>query len=344
MSDSLKDDKAIGFDAATQEKHTPNPGNFIEGISDMLELFGKHTYPIGVDMGDDALTLVQMANGGDTIRLLAADSIEYPPDIKPGSTAWQRWAIKATTESVAHGRFQGKKAIAAMPAGEVFIDTIQMPKAPKGELHNAILNHLKPKLRISPEDVLMEHVKTDSENILVMATDRKKLYRHLAIYEKTRLKIASISVWPMAVLKAYTHLWARHMGQNDKPVMLLDIGKSCTNIVICDSKILYFAHSAPVGAKNLEIERMVDLLKSEMDMCRARFRSIHKGPQVNHIIFVSGHAVDNDIYTQIAKVAKMSAQIGDCFEAVGANHSDKAGNENNLRHANWITAMGLSLS
>jgi Tfp pilus assembly PilM family ATPase len=295
-------------------------------------------------MGDDALTLVQMANGGDTIRLLAADSIEYPPDIKPGSTAWQRWAIKATSELVAHGRFQGKKAIAAMPASEVFIDTIQMPKAPKDKLHNAILNHLKPKLRITPEDVLMEHVKTDSENILVMATDRTKLYRHLAIYEKTRLKVASISVWPMAVLKAYTHLWARHMSQNDKPVMLLDIGKSCTNIVICDRKNLYFAHSAPVGAKNLEIERMVDLLKSEMDMCRARFRSIHKGPQVNHIIFVSGHAVDKDIYSKIAKVAKMSAQIGDCFEAVGANQSDKAGNENNLRHANWITAMGLSLS
>ena len=344
MSDYLKDDKTIGFDAATQARHAPNPSNFIEGISDMLELFGNHTYPIGVDMGDDALTLVQMANDVDAIRLLAADSIEYPPDIKPGSASWQRWAIKATAEAVAHGRFQGKKVIAALPAGEVFIDTIQMPKAPEGELQNAILNHLKPKLQITPDDVLMEHVKTDSENILVMATDKTKLYRHLAIYEKARLKVASISVWPMAVLKAYTYLWARHMGHNDKPVMLLDIGKSCTNIVICDSANLYFAHSAPVGAKNLDIERMVDLLKSEMDMCRARFRSTHKGPQVNHIIFVSGHAVDKDIYSKIAKWAKMSAQIGDCLEAVGANRSDKAGHKNHVRHANWITAMGLSLS
>ena len=310
----------------------------------MLDFFGNHTYPIGVDMGNDALTLVQMANGGNNIRLFAAECIEYPPDIKPGTTAWQRWAIKTTTESVAHGRFQGKKAIAAMSAGEVFIDTIQMPKAPKDKLHDAILSHLKPKLRINPEDVLMEHVKTDSENILVMATDRTKLYRHLAIYEKTRLKVGSISVWPMAVLKAYTHLWARHLGQNDKPVMLLDIGKSSTNIVICDSKNLYFAHSAPVGANNLDIDRMVDLLKSEMDMCRARFRSIHKGPQVNHIIFVSGHAVDKEICSKIAQVAKMSAQIGDCIDAVGANRADKHGHKNNYRPANWITAMGLSLS
>ena len=307
-------------------------------------MFGNHTYPIGVDMGDDALTLVQMANGSDAVRLHAAYSIEYPPDMKPGSASWQRWAIEATAGSVASGRFQGKKVIAALPAGEVFVDTIPMPKAPDGELQNAILNHLKPKLRINPEDVLMEHVKADGENILVMATDRTKLYRHLAIYEKARLKVASISSWPMAVLKAYTHLWARHMGQDDNPVVLLDIGKSCTNIVICDSTNLYFAHSAPVGVKHLDIDRMADLLDSQMDMCRVRFRSIHKRLQVNQIIFVSGHTVDKEIYTKIAKRAQMPAQIGDCFEAVGAARPAQSGPENHARHANWITAMGLSLS
>jgi len=344
MSDSRKDDKSIGFNTAKQARRAPNPGNFIEGIIDMLELFGNHTYPIGVDMGDDALTLVQMANGTDAVRLHAADSIEYPPDIKPGSASWQRWAIEATAGLIVRGRFQGKKVIAALPAGEVFVDIIPMPKVPEGELQNAILNHLKPKFRINPEDVLMEHVKTDGDNILVMATDRTKLYRHLAIYEKAHLKVTSISGWPMAVSKAYTHLWARHMGQNDNPVMLLDIGKSCTNIVICDSVNLYFAHSAPVGAKHLDIDRMADLLDSQMDMCRVRFRSIHKKPQINQIIFVSGHAVDKEIYTKIAKRAQMSAQIGDCFEAVGATRPDKAGKENRPPHANWITAMGLSLS
>jgi len=344
MSHSPKDDKAIGFEAVKQARLAPNPGNFIEDISDMLEFFGNHARPIGVDMGDDALTLVQMAGDKDAVRLLAADSIEYPSDIKPGSTSWQRWVIKATAQSVAHGQFRGKKAIAALPSGDLFIDTIQMPKAPEGELQNAILNHLKPKLRIAPEDVLMEHVKADSENILVMATDKTKLYRHLAIYEKAHLKVAAISVWPMAVLRAYTHLWTRQMGQDDNPVMLLDIRKSCTNIVICDNMNLYFAHSAPVGAKDLDIDRMVDLLDSEMDMCRVRFSSTYNRPKVNQIIFVSGHAVDKDLYTKIAKRAQMAAQIGDCLEAVGAARPAQTNSEDHTRHANWITAMGLSLS
>lgn len=313
----------------------------------MMKLFGnKNAYPIGVDMGDDAMTLVQMANGKGkgVLRLHASYSIEYPESIAPGSPSWQRWAIGIIARTITYGRFQGKKVIATMPAREVFIDTIRMPKVSESNLQNAILKQLKPKIGIAPQDALMHHFKTDSENVLVMATDKSKLYKHLAIYENARLKVASVSIWPIAVFKAYGHLWARRMGKDDKPVILIDIAKSYTNIVICDSKNLYFAHSAPVGSQNLDIDRMVDLLNSEMDMCRVKFRSTYKKPAISHAIFVSGHAVDKDIYTKIAKRAQMSAQIGDCFEAVGAARPDQTGLENRVSHSNWITAMGLSLS
>jgi Tfp pilus assembly PilM family ATPase len=310
----------------------------------MVKLFGNHAYPIGVDISSDALTLVQMANSGHVFRMHASASTERPDSIEPGSPSWQKWAIEIMTKSVAHGRFQGKKVVAAMPAGEVFIDTIKMPEVPESELKNAIINNLTPKLGISPEDVLIEHLKIGSENILVMATDKTKLYKHLAIYEKAHLRVASISIWPVAVFKAYVHLWAKRMEQDDKPVMLLDIAKSYTNIVICDSTNLYLAHSTPVGSQNLDIDRMVDLLNSDMDMCRVKFRSSYEKPPINHAIFVSGHTVDKDIYTKIAKRAVVSAQIGDCFEAVGAAHPDQAGPENRVSQPNWITAIGLSLS
>lgn len=247
-------------------------------------------------------------------------------------------------KSVSRGNFQGKKVIAALPASEVFIEAMKTPKASGDELQNAILKHLKPKLQITPDNMLIKHVKNDSENILVMASDKTKLYRQLAIFEKARLKVMAFFVWPMAILKIYTYLWARHMGQDDNAVMLLDIGKRCTNIVICDSTNLYLAHSSPVGTKNLGVDRMVDLLNSEMDMCRVKFRSTYKKSQVNHIIFVSGLAVDKDIYTNIAQRAQMSAQIGDCLDAVGAACCDQAALKNHDPYASWITAMGLSLS
>jgi Tfp pilus assembly PilM family ATPase len=248
------------------------------------------------------------------------------------------------TKSIEHGQFQGKKVIAALPPSEVFIDNIKIPKTAESKLNDIIINHLKHKLNITPENMLIKHFKTNSENVLLMASDKTKLYKNLAVYEKAHLKVAALSVWPMAIQRAYTHLWARSSGQDDKPVILLDIGKSYTYIVICDGSNVFFAHSSPVGAKKLETKRIVDLLSSEMDMCRVKFRSIYEGLHVNNIIFVSGHTIDKDIYTEIAKRAQLPAQIGDCLDAAGVSRHDYAILKNHTPYANWITAMGLSLS
>lgn len=189
---------------------------------------------------------------------------------------------------------------------------------------------------------MIRHFRNDSENIFVMVSDKTKLYQHLGIYEKAQLKVEAISIWPMAVLGAYANLWARQIGRDD-PVMLLDIGQRGTRITICDSANLYFAHASSVGATALKTDRMVDLLNSEMDMCRIKFKSTYSKPKVNRIIFVSGPSVDKDIYAAIAKRAQMSAQIGDCLDAVTATRSDQADLKSLAPNANWITAMGLSL-
>ncbi len=308
----------------------------------MLRFLTNHVYPIGVDAGDDALTLAQMAKDINGIRLLAADRIECPGDMRPGSIAWQEWAVEAIAESVTEGRFQGRKVIAAQSAGDVFVETIKMPQLAEDELQHAIINRILPTLKIDPDNLLIRHVRSNSKNIFVMASDRAKLLRHMAMYEKARLKVEAISVWPMAALGAYASLWARHVGQDD-PVALLDIGRKSTRIVICDSVNLYFAHPSSVGATDLESDRMVDLLGSEMDSCRVKFKSTYKESRVDHIIFVSGHSVDKNIYTAIARRAQMSAQIGDCLDAVRIRQPELADLRNHAPHANWITAMGLSL-
>lgn len=310
----------------------------------MLRLFRNPTHSIGMSIGDNALTLVQMAQNTDSVRLHAADSIEYPKGIELGSASWQRWTIDTMAKSIEHGQFKGNKVIAALPPSEVFIDTIKIPKTAESKLNDIILNHLKCKLNITPDNMLIKHLKVDSENILVMASDKTRLYRNLAIYEKAYLKVTALSVWPMAGQKAYGHFWARRLGQDDKPVMLLDIGKSYTYLVICDSSKVYFAHTSPVGAQKLESERMVDLLGSEMDMCRVKSRSIYKGLHIDHLIFVSGHRIDKDIYIEIARRAQVPARIGDCLDAAGVSRHDQVALKSHTPYANWITAMGLSLS
>jgi len=206
-------------------------------------------FPIGVDMGDDALTVVQLENNKRGVSLIAAGSKNRPEDVEPGSSNWQRWAIEAIRELTANGKFQGRDVIAAIPASEVFIDHIKMPKIEEDKLQDALFSKIKQKLPFEADDAMIKYLPAEDDNVMVVAVERKKIDRHLAIYERANLQIKSIAVWPTAMANSYAMFFGRRKSDVEAIVMLLDIDTNYTNVVICRHKNPLFACSLPVGAE-----------------------------------------------------------------------------------------------
>jgi len=305
--------------------------------------------PIGVDIGDDCLKLVQLGNDGKGISLIAAGSKNRPADVKPGSGSWQRWAIETIREMMANGKFRGRDVIAAMPASEVFIEHIKMPKIKEGfgsddKLADAILSKIKQKLPFEPDDVMIKYIPTEEDNVLVIAAEREKIDRHLAIYEKAQLAIKSIGVWPIALTNSYTRFFGRRKADIETSVCLLDIEANCTNVVICRAKTLLFARSIPIGARQLQTDEMITRLVLELTACRRHFGSMYRRDQIERLVFLSGQAVDRDICTTIAKQLEVPAQLGDCLAAVEIANPYDLGIDRRGCQVNWATAFGLSLS
>ena len=313
--------------------------------------------PIGVDMGDDALTVVQLENNKRGISLIAGGSKNRPEDVEPGSSNWQRWAIEAMRELTANGKFQGRDVIAAIPASEVFIDHIKMPKIEKDKLQDAVFSKIKQKLPFEADDAMIKYLPAEDDNVMVVAVERKKIDRHLAIYEKANLQIKSIAVWPTALTNSYARFFGRRKSDVEAIVMLLDIDTNYTNVVICRYKNPLFACSIPVGAKQLgrapnrgerhlgaPADEMIAKLVLELTVCRRRFGSMHEEAQIERLIFLSSHTVDRDICTTIAKQLGMPAQMGDCLAAVETANLHGLVIDRRQCKVNWATAFGLSLS
>ena len=314
--------------------------------------------PIGVDMGDDALTMVQFENDKRGVSLIAAGSKNRPEDIELGSSNWQRWAIEAIRELTVNGKFQGRDVIAAIPASEVFIDHIKMPKIEKDKLQDALFSKIKQKLPFEADDAMIKYLPAEGDNFMVVAVERKKIDRHLAIYEKANLQIKSIAVWPTALTNSYVRFFGRRKSDVEAIVMLLNIDTSYTNVVICRHKNPLFACSIPVGAKQLgmapnlneghlaaSVDEMMAKLVLELTGCRRRFGSMHEGAKIERLIFLSSHTVDEDICTTIAKQLGMPAQMGDCLAAVETvNLYNSLGMDRRQCKVNWAAAFGLSLS
>jgi len=234
-----------------------------------------------------------------------------------------------------------------------------MPKADESKLEDVIFSKIKQRLPFEPiqENTLMKYIAMEDNNVLVMATERRIIDRHLAIYEKAGLAIKSIGVWPVALANCYTRFFGRRKSDLEVIVMLVCIEANSTNVVICRHKNLLFARSISTGLNQLGNKKAVNTLVLELTACRRHFASMHPRAQIERLIFLSGQNVDKDMCVTIAKQLEIPAQMGDCLAAVeisdahrlsGDCKRDKGslGTPIDRRNCqvNWAIAFGLSLS
>jgi len=325
----------------------------------MLGLLKNQTCPIGIDVRHDSLKLAQLGNNGQAVSVIAGNMKQRPEQVEPGGSEWQRWAIENIRLLTTYGDFRGKEVIAAMPESDVFIDHIKMPKINDCKPRDAIFSKIKQKLPFEPleENTVMQYIETEQDNVLVMASDRMVIDRHLAIYEKAGLSIKSIGAWPLALINCYVKFFGRRKSDLEAIVMLICMEEDCTDVVICRHKSLLFAHSIAIGLKNLIDEQAISRLAMEITSCKRQFNMMYRNAQIERLIFLSGQAIDKDACATIARQLEMPAQIGDCLAAVEIakschlsrdieNDKDSMNGQIDRRECpvNWAVTFGLSLS
>lgn len=312
----------------------------------MFGLGKKRSHLIGVDLGNDYVKLAQLANGSEETILLAGQYVPRPADITAGTARWQRWAVDVLRQAASNGQFKGKDVVAALPASAVFIDHVRWPKKFDGKIEDALFAKIKQKLPFEPiqKNTLIKYIPTEQDNVMVLATERTVIDRHLAIYERAGMAIKSIGVWPVALATCYARFFGRRQTDLDALVMLLDIQSDCTNMVIARHKNPLYACFVPMGSRQLKDESMAGRLVMELTANRRQFLSFYKNAQIERLIFLSGLAVEPDIYRIVARQLEVQAQMGDCMAATEVTDPDEFGVDRRNGKVSWALAFGLSLS
>ncbi len=306
-------------------------------------LLNNNKPPIGIDMGSDIIKVAQLKKNGGTVNLIAGGSKERPDDIIPGTAKWQHWAIDALKKILKDSPFKGKNAVIALPANEVFLDNVKKPKSSQN-IEGYITNKIKKKLPFSAEDAIIKYVPVDNGNLLVIATEKEKINRHLAIYEKANLNVNSIDIWPAAMTYSYASFFGRRKSDKDSTVLLLDIESSYSNIVICRHKNLISARSVSIGAKEMENEESASKLVLELNNSKKQFEASHFKTKIERMIFLSGQIIPREVCVNIAKQMELPAQIGDCLSAVEVENAYEVGIDRRDCQFSWATSFGLSLA
>jgi len=315
----------------------------------------RQAFPIGVDMGTEALKVAQLGCDKEGIFVIAAASEKVPGDIEFGSSGWQRWAVGALKRLISNGSFSGRSVVTAMPANEVFIEQIRVSGQAGQKLDDAIMANIQSKLSFDVGKALVKYVVSDEAgrtsgrevDAVVMATERVKLERHLAIYENARLDVKRIDVWPVVLSKVYGTFFGRRQSDKEKIVMLLEIGASFSNVSICRGSDLLFARLIGMGFKKLPSLEMAKRLVLELSGCEHYFESFSGTGRIERLIYFSGQNSDKNVCDNLVELAQrrhIPAQLADVLGAVEVRGSIGNGFDRRDCKINWAMAFGLSLS
>lgn len=315
--------------------------------------FGKKLCPIGIDLGSGYLRMSQLGMNGQGMYLHAAGVAARPDDITVGTPAWQLWAVEAIRDLLKKNPFSGRKVVTALPSDDLFIDQVRLPKASLQKLEEAALLKVQKRLPFSPEQGMIRYVvaehpdnKSSEAEVLVMGAPKVQLDRHLAIYDKAGLDIQGVSVWPLAMINSYGHFFCRRKNEQDRIVILMDVGTNHCNVVVCRGRNLLFARAIPIGFTQLCQGEMAQRMVAEVDACCRYYEGMPGARPIERLVFLAGSAMDRTVCDKIAELAQrmqIAAQIGDVLTAVQIDPDREVPIDRRNSRIDWAMAFGLSL-
>lgn len=319
----------------------------------MIGFDTKKTYPIGIDLGSEYIRLAQLGRNKQGLFLQSAGVAAKPSEVDVKSPNWQRWAIETLKDIIRQEAFKGKNIVTALPADDLFIEPIKVPRSSLNRLKEIIPQKIQKHLPFPAERAIYQHViaefegnNTPETDVLAIAADRETVNRHLAIYEKAGLSIVGMSIWPVAMIRSFMGFFCRRSNEDSKAAMLLSIGNNHTNVVITCGANLLFARAVSIGHIQLEQGQMVQRLFSEIDACVRYFEAAAGNAQLERMLFFTGSGVSPVLCEKVAELAQrlqISAQIGDVLSAVEINQGPECLIDRRNSRIDWAATFGLSL-
>ena len=223
-----------------------------------LKTLATNALPIGVDFGSDCLRMAQLQVIDGEPRIIAAASADVPAHVRNDPVARASFFVETTKDLVAQGKFKGRQVVLAVPAAQMFIQHLRIPKMDDEALKKALPWEARGKLPIDPTQAVLRHtvageIYQDSEpkdEVILMAAARDTVNSLLASAAKAKLDVIGMNVEPMAIVDCFGHVYRRKTDQKSV-VCFIDIGWKSSRAIIAEGSHILFARSIPVGGEHL---------------------------------------------------------------------------------------------
>ncbi|MCC6581601.1 MAG: pilus assembly protein PilM [Phycisphaeraceae bacterium] len=332
----------------------------------------SHRSPIALDFGVDSLKALQV-QPGDPPRLLAAAMTPVPEEARFEPQARQAFHAQALRDLIKRGGFRGRKAVCCLPATQTLVQSFDLLRGEDSSIENQIGLHLRERLHVDPSRMVIRTFPvpgpaSSKQEVICVAASREAVMRQVAAARRAGLDVTAMHCEPLAILKAFAHLYRRAEDQT-RVTCFLDIGAATTRVVIARGREMIFAKTIHVAGDHFtrshaklhdtsftdarqtrwssddEPGDSLECLIDELQLCLRHHQMRCPDQPVDRVVFLGGESRHTAFCQVIARSLRIAAQLGDPLarlqRAPGATVSDAI--DLQQPQPGWSVCMGLCL-
>ncbi|HYE22794.1 MAG TPA: type IV pilus assembly protein PilM [Verrucomicrobiae bacterium] len=227
-------------------------------------LFSKPKSHIGVDIGTSNIKIVQLHPKDDKFALetYGVVNVAYQISSKDSATAINQTA-EILKNLITKSRATTNKIVASLPNSVVFTSVIEMPQMPDAELKSAIEFEAKKYVPLPLTEVALswsiiqqkkqkvtmetnlgsvgkQPTDPNKNKILLTAVPNVVVENYLKVFRTAGLEPLALEIEALSLIRSLVN-------EDDKTILLIDIGAKNTSINLVDNGYLRFSKNLNVG-------------------------------------------------------------------------------------------------
>jgi len=225
-----------------------------------IKIIKNRTLPIGLDLGSRMIKMAQMRLVEGNFELLAAESVELPPNCRQDHGRRLTFTCDALRRMLAAGEFAGRKCILSLPASVTFLQHVRIPKLPPDQIAKVVQEEISGKLPYPVEEAVVRHIVAGDvlgdadpkQEVVAIAVSRSVLESYLTMASRARLDVVGVSVEACAIVECFARVM-RRASDTARTTLFIDIGATSTQFVLAVGNKIVFARNLAAGGEKIDL-------------------------------------------------------------------------------------------
>lgn len=307
-------------------------------------------YPIGLDISDLSLKLVQLKKVRDKIKIQALGKINLPNGlIEKGEIKDKQGVVEMINKLISKpklGSVNSSEVVACLPETKTFIKLIEVAKTPNN-LIDIIGTELEKHIPVSTKEIFYDWQTIDENrenySILIGVAPKNIVNQYIDLLNEAKLSITALEIESTAICRSLlAEEKPKFKGQFNKNYGLIDIGAKRTSMIIYSKDTIVLSISMPISGEEIT-ESIAKTLEIKNDQAE-------KAKIICGLDKDKAQGIINEILSDM--INKLNHRINDTLEYYNNNYPNRGpineillcGGGSNIKSLNQIINQTTSIN